>query len=278
MINYQDYILLGLAMLMCLCGFVWILDRGSLDKGNKRLTMIRGEGGKMTVHKIGKMIVIISTVATRIAQIFILAPAAIAGLVVAFWSVSLFLEGKDPLNTYTEEIYTWAIERVKPATEGMVLTEICQDVIESSTKPTLNPICKSWEKQEISLEQLKKNVSKNLLLIYASFVLISTFWALMYYPGMSFLGISVVRNPIRNVETYDAVPNDAVANDADWIEWHGGDCPVPPETKVFVRVACGEKSAGVISAKQLQWAHGISEDGYDIIAYQIAGGVPNESR
>lgn len=54
----------------------------------------------------------------------------------------------------------------------------------------------------------------------------------------------------------------------DWIEWHGGDCPVADNTTVEVSYRGG---IGTIesSAWRFSWSHKIS--GSDIIKYRIVG-------
>ena len=49
-----------------------------------------------------------------------------------------------------------------------------------------------------------------------------------------------------------------------WIKWHGGERPVPPDTKVEVRYRCGALDTGH-SADQYTWRHGIGD--YDIVEY-----------
>ena len=53
---------------------------------------------------------------------------------------------------------------------------------------------------------------------------------------------------------------------SEWIEWKGGECPVPPETQVEVAILAGpvEGSAG---AGGFYWAHHGTLG--DIIAYRI---------
>lgn len=52
----------------------------------------------------------------------------------------------------------------------------------------------------------------------------------------------------------------------DWIEWHGGDCPVSPSTRVDYRIRNGDE--GSDAAGNLVWAYG--DESYDIAAYRIA--------
>lgn len=56
---------------------------------------------------------------------------------------------------------------------------------------------------------------------------------------------------------------------SDWIEWHGGECPVPPDTRVLFRVRNGVGEKG--KAGSLAWDHlgAKHQDGWsDIIAYR----------
>ena len=53
--------------------------------------------------------------------------------------------------------------------------------------------------------------------------------------------------------------------DADgWIEWDGGDCPVPADTRVEVRLCCGPEFKDV--AESLRWDR--RGEG-DIVAYRV---------
>lgn len=55
--------------------------------------------------------------------------------------------------------------------------------------------------------------------------------------------------------------------DDGWIEWNGGECPVPGPTKVQVKVGMGTEISGVLPARDWCWKH----DGNlkDIIAYKV---------
>lgn len=65
-------------------------------------------------------------------------------------------------------------------------------------------------------------------------------------------------------------PKAAPATDADgWIEWNGGECPVPDEALVNVRSKNGlMNSYYQFLADDIDWSHGDCE-GYDIIAYRV---------
>ena len=53
---------------------------------------------------------------------------------------------------------------------------------------------------------------------------------------------------------------------SDWIEWKGGECPVPTSTRADVRFASGERYDNV-SASCIGWSHLYSDD--NVIAYRI---------
>ena len=53
-----------------------------------------------------------------------------------------------------------------------------------------------------------------------------------------------------------------------WIKWHGGECPVPPETKVGLRFRSGATETGH-RADDYSWWHGINDDN-DIVEYCVA--------
>lgn len=50
-----------------------------------------------------------------------------------------------------------------------------------------------------------------------------------------------------------------------WIKWHGGECPVPPDTKVGLRFRSGETETGY-SADDHYWHH--TGDDADIVKYR----------
>ena len=52
------------------------------------------------------------------------------------------------------------------------------------------------------------------------------------------------------------------------IKWHGGECPVPPETKVGLRFRSGATETGH-RADDYSWRHGINDDN-DIVEYCVA--------
>ncbi len=65
------------------------------------------------------------------------------------------------------------------------------------------------------------------------------------------------------------------AGDADgWVEWHGGECPVPGLTDVEVRYRSGIHS--YIAADEQDWVHDPSWPSVDIIAYRIVPATPTE--
>lgn len=57
----------------------------------------------------------------------------------------------------------------------------------------------------------------------------------------------------------------------EWIEWPGGECPLPPNTPVDVQFRCGETTeSDAVEASEWDWTHGTGRNGeYDIIAYRI---------
>ncbi|MFD1709718.1 hypothetical protein FVQ98_10500 [Ottowia sp. GY511] len=57
-----------------------------------------------------------------------------------------------------------------------------------------------------------------------------------------------------------------------WIKWHGGECPVPPDTLVEVRLRIGERGKPV-AAGAYDWPHS-DEDG-DIVEYRIVPEQPD---
>ena len=53
----------------------------------------------------------------------------------------------------------------------------------------------------------------------------------------------------------------------DWIEWKGGDCPVPPDTRVKVRFRNGTETTGPAG----WWVWMLGSLGVDIVAYRVIG-------
>ena len=53
-----------------------------------------------------------------------------------------------------------------------------------------------------------------------------------------------------------------------WIKWHGGECPVPSDTKVGLRFRSGETETGY-SADDYSWCQGLN-DPDDIMEYCVA--------
>ena len=53
-----------------------------------------------------------------------------------------------------------------------------------------------------------------------------------------------------------------------WIKWHGGECPVPSDTKVGLRFRSGETKTGY-SADDYSWCQGLN-DPDDIMEYCVA--------
>ena len=53
-----------------------------------------------------------------------------------------------------------------------------------------------------------------------------------------------------------------------WIQWNGGECPVPAGTMVDIRFRrCGDESNRI--AEDLDWGHGKLGCWWDIVAYRI---------
>ena len=52
--------------------------------------------------------------------------------------------------------------------------------------------------------------------------------------------------------------------DGPWIKWHGGECPVPPDTIVKVNLRCGLR-CDAAAAGDLYWLH--DDDVCDIVEY-----------
>ena len=58
----------------------------------------------------------------------------------------------------------------------------------------------------------------------------------------------------------------------DWIDWHGGDCPVDPETVVNVWMRDEENiDAKNIELPPREWTWNHMDDDGDIIKYRIVG-------
>ena len=53
-----------------------------------------------------------------------------------------------------------------------------------------------------------------------------------------------------------------------WIKWHGGECPVPPDTLVEVKLRCGHICYGPRRAGDYFWKHEYGAT--DIFSYQVA--------
>lgn len=60
----------------------------------------------------------------------------------------------------------------------------------------------------------------------------------------------------------------AVVEEREWIEWHGGECPVEGDTLVNVRLRDGSRIGGATRADRLSWGHeGIWSD---IVVWRLA--------
>jgi hypothetical protein len=60
------------------------------------------------------------------------------------------------------------------------------------------------------------------------------------------------------------------AAEPEWIDWHGGECPVPEGTRVEVRFRI-EQTAERSDPENWRWDHRPEGGGGDIIAYRILG-------
>lgn len=58
--------------------------------------------------------------------------------------------------------------------------------------------------------------------------------------------------------------------DASWIEWAGGECPVPPDTVIEVRFREGNNGGPPSPAGWWDWGHSAAfPDDYEILAYRV---------
>ncbi|RWO20639.1 hypothetical protein [Mesorhizobium sp.] len=55
-------------------------------------------------------------------------------------------------------------------------------------------------------------------------------------------------------------------DNADWVEWNGGECPVTTGTLIDVELRHGQK-LGHLFGSEVDWRHDVMDD--DIIAYRI---------
>ena len=60
----------------------------------------------------------------------------------------------------------------------------------------------------------------------------------------------------------------------DWIEWSGGECPVPPRTQGVLRRQDGKELTGPAGRFEWQWGVELCED-CDIVAYRVVPQKPN---
>lgn len=78
----------------------------------------------------------------------------------------------------------------------------------------------------------------------------------------------------------DATPAEQAPAEVGWIEWHGGECPVPPEVLVYYRMRDSENGevCGPADAYGLDWQHGTSGIHWnDIVAYRVVQSTPVSS-
>lgn len=74
--------------------------------------------------------------------------------------------------------------------------------------------------------------------------------------------------PYRLADNGNLVPREA--NDDGWIEWHGGECPVDPDTEVEICVRAagyGPNQKDSRPAGKLQWWHDLRAS--DVVAYRM---------
>ncbi len=82
------------------------------------------------------------------------------------------------------------------------------------------------------------------------------------------------REAAKAIRALTPPPAEPAQHDDGWIEWKGGECPVPVGTLVEVRFRSGEVHVGEAGAS-LDWAHadvangGGALSGWDVIAYRI---------
>lgn len=56
---------------------------------------------------------------------------------------------------------------------------------------------------------------------------------------------------------------------APWIDWAGGDCPVPPDTVVEVRFRESHNDGPPSPAGCFDWGRSAFPDDYEILAYRV---------
>jgi len=69
----------------------------------------------------------------------------------------------------------------------------------------------------------------------------------------------------RSEFMYRLAPKDPQPDAKGWIEWKGGECPVPGDTVVTIRCRSGDEDTG--PASNYYWLY--DEDSCDIISYRI---------
>jgi hypothetical protein len=89
---------------------------------------------------------------------------------------------------------------------------------------------------------------------------------------------------VKKIEALTAKPLDLPKIDPsmvepEWIEWNGGECPVPKGTMVKVRYRCGREGGpfpagvellnGSADACDMFWRHEDEADADDIVAYSV---------
>lgn len=79
------------------------------------------------------------------------------------------------------------------------------------------------------------------------------------------LGIDLPVPPVADPKDSNTVTS-AQVNDGEWIEWHGGECPVGPSTPIEVEFAGGNKNLHS-QPGDMRWGHCGSNN--DIVAYRL---------
>lgn len=57
-----------------------------------------------------------------------------------------------------------------------------------------------------------------------------------------------------------------------WYDWHGGECPLGPDTKVVMKLRDG-RDFGPYYVSAVTWQHGYGSGGGDIIRFKVVGGL-----
>ena len=87
--------------------------------------------------------------------------------------------------------------------------------------------------------------------------------------GSMFIALAALR---RGMEIAKAPPMGSVMGEAEWIEWHGGSCPLPKKTPIEVRFRDGRTARAWAGYWHSSWL--AFKSGPAIIAYRILGQQP----